>query len=73
MNREVYYSEVLEEVLKGPHRVVKTRYKQSELQDLKLMSLLGSEGGVLWGSWTKAGLINSRVKSGVLVSSGGRT
>ena len=37
-------------------------------QDLGHMLLLGSVGGVLWGSWAKAELDSSNQKSRVLVS-----
>lgn len=39
--------------------------REREQQDLGHMPLLGSEGGVLWSSWAKAGLANSKQKEQV--------
>ena len=48
--------------LEGLHREVKSGYRQRERQDLRHLSLLGPMDGVLWGSWAKAGLVNSNPK-----------
>ena len=52
--------------LKGQHRQVKA--ERRERQDLGHIALLRSVSGVLWGSWAKAGLVNSNQESRVLVS-----
>ena len=68
-NREVRYLQVLWEVhpsLQGPHGEIKAECRQR--QNLGHMPLLGSVGGVLWDSQAKAGLVNSKQKSRVLVS-----
>lgn len=58
-NRGVYNSQVLEERQDaGP----KAGCRQRVVQDLRHMPLLGSRGGVLWGSWAKATLANSNQK-----------
>ena len=71
-NREDYHSPVLEEVHaicpKGPHGEVKSGYRQRERQDQGHMPLLGSEGRVFWGSQAKVRLVNSNLRSGVLLN-----
>lgn len=47
------------------HREVKAERGRREKQDLGCISLLRSMGGVLWGFWSRAGLVNSNQKNGV--------
>lgn len=47
--------------LKGATQGSQDRVRQGEHQELEHMPLLGSTGGVLWGSHTKARLINAKV------------
>lgn len=41
---------------------------EREWQDLGHLPLLGSKGGMIWGSWARAVLVNSNQKRRVLVS-----
>ena len=47
------------ECLKGPHEKVKAECRQTDRQDLRHMPVLGSMGGVLWGSQTRVRLVSS--------------
>lgn len=49
--------------LRGPHREVKARCKQSE-QDLGHMHVLGFTSSVLWGSQARVGLVNLNQRAG---------
>lgn len=67
-NREVYFSQVLEELSGlGPDCKVKVKTEIGR-QDLGYMLLLGSVGRVFWSSWAKARMVNSKLESRVLVS-----
>lgn len=53
---------------KSPCGEVRSGYRQRERQDQGHMPLLGSEGRVLWGSQAKVRLVNSNLKSWVLLN-----
>lgn len=54
--------------LTGPHRVVTTRYKQTENQHLGHMVSLEFSCEVIWNSQVRAGMEDSNHRSGVWVS-----
>lgn len=60
-NREVYFSQVLEEVHRMPCGATLGGQDSAERerQDLGCMPLLGSMGGVFWSSQAKARFVNS--------------
>ena len=45
--------------LKGPHEKVRAECRQREREDLRHVPVLGSAGGVLWGSQTRVRLVSS--------------
>lgn len=55
--------------LQEPPREVKAGCRQRECQDLGHIPLLGSVGGVLWGSLAKTNWSIQTKKSGVLINS----